>query len=93
MFVKKHSRISRAHISKSKICFNVKSSAYYFRMKTKILADFQICISVPLMKRKKGLGHFLAAFKAFKTQKEIHHYKTLEVFNTEKRTPSLFDDF
>ena len=26
----------------------VKSSTYYFRMKTKILADFRICISVPL---------------------------------------------
>ena len=28
--------------------FNVKSSTYYFDMKTKILADFQICISVTL---------------------------------------------
>ena len=26
----------------------MKSSAYYFHIKTKILADFQICISVPL---------------------------------------------
>ena len=30
-------------------CFNVKSSTRYFNMKTKILADFQICISLPLM--------------------------------------------
>ena len=37
-----------AHISESKHYFNVKSSAYYFHMKPKILADFQICISVPL---------------------------------------------
>ena len=28
--------------------FNVKSSTYDIHMKTKILADFQICISVPL---------------------------------------------
>ena len=35
-------------MSKSKRFFNVKSSAYYFYMKTKILTDFQICISVPL---------------------------------------------
>ena len=28
--------------------FNMKSSTYYFHMKTKILADFEICISVPL---------------------------------------------
>ena len=42
------SHISRAHISKSKRCFNVKSSTYYFLMKTKIFTDFQICISVPL---------------------------------------------
>ena len=44
------SRISRVHISKSKRCFNVKSSIYYLHMKTKILADFQICIIVPLTK-------------------------------------------
>ena len=55
--------ISCACISKRKRCFNVKSyyihtifktilfilfSTYYFHMKTKILADFQICISVHL---------------------------------------------
>ena len=27
----------------------MKSSTYYFHRKTKILADFQICISVPLI--------------------------------------------
>ena len=41
--------ISHVRISQSVKCFNVKSSTYYFHMKTKILADFQICISVPLM--------------------------------------------
>ena len=39
-----HVRISQ----KSKMCFNTKSSTYYFHMKTKLLTDFQICISVPL---------------------------------------------
>ena len=29
-------------------CFNAKSSTYYFHMKTKTSADFEICISVPL---------------------------------------------
>ena len=29
------------------MCFNMKFSTY-FHMKTKILADYQICISVPL---------------------------------------------
>ena len=42
-------------ISKSKRCFNAKSSTYYFQMKTKILADFQICINVPL---KSGQNKF-----------------------------------
>ena len=32
---------------KSKTCFNVRSSTYYFHIKTRILPDFQICISVP----------------------------------------------
>ena len=40
--------ISRAHMSKGKRCFNVKSAIYYFQMKTKIFADFPFCISVPL---------------------------------------------
>ena len=48
MFVNNFSHILRAHISKKKRCFNVKSPTSYFQMKTKILAGFQICISVPL---------------------------------------------
>ena len=47
MFVNKiFTYLTCAYLSKT--CFNVKSSTYYFHMKTKILADFQICISVPL---------------------------------------------
>ena len=38
-------------MSKSKRYFNVNFLTYYFHMKTKILADFQICISVPIRKR------------------------------------------
>ena len=34
---------------KSGRCYNVESFTYYFYMVTKILADFHICISVPLM--------------------------------------------
>ena len=41
--------MSHAHILKSERCFNVKSSTYYFHMKTNKLADFQICIRVPLI--------------------------------------------
>ena len=40
--------MSRAQILKSERCFHVKSSTYRFHMSTKILTDFQICISVPL---------------------------------------------
>ena len=39
-----HARISQ----KVKGVFNVKASTYYFHMKKKILADFLVCISVPL---------------------------------------------
>ena len=35
------------------MCFNVKSSIYCLYMKTKILGDFQICISVPLIRWEK----------------------------------------
>ena len=40
--------MSCAHISKIKRCSIVKSSTFYFHMKTKILLDFQVYISVPL---------------------------------------------
>ena len=46
MFVNKN--ISRMHISKRKRCFSGKSSTFYFLVKTTALADFQICISVPI---------------------------------------------
>ena len=42
-------QLSEKHVT---LRVNVKSSTYYFHMKTKILADFQICISVPLKTRK-----------------------------------------
>ena len=45
-FRKLSPHISCVHISKSNKCFDVKFSSYYFQMKTKVLADFQICISV-----------------------------------------------
>ena len=49
MFVNKLFTYLTSHISKSKRCLNVKSSTYFFQMKTGILEDFQICISVPLI--------------------------------------------
>ena len=47
MFVNKIFIYLSVRISKSKRCFNVKSSTYYFHTKTKIVADFQISISAP----------------------------------------------
>ena len=48
MFVNKLFTYITCTISKSKRCLNVKSSTYYFHMKTKILAKLQICVSVTL---------------------------------------------
>ena len=49
MFVNKlFTYVMSAHLKKEKKCFNIKSSTYCFYMKTKIFADFQVCISVPL---------------------------------------------
>ena len=53
MFVNKLFTYSRAHISKSKKCFDGKSLTYYVHMKTKIFADFQICTSAPLNEFKR----------------------------------------
>ena len=40
--------MSGVDISENKRCYNVIPSVYYFYLQTKMLADFQICISVPL---------------------------------------------
>ena len=64
MFETKFSHISRGNISKSKTCFNLKFSAYHFHTKTKILADFQICISVPL----NNLRNYFTTYKMLKTR-------------------------
>ena len=53
----------RSHLDisqKVKSILNIKSTTYYFHMKTKVLVDFQICISVPsklLLVFAKGLYH------------------------------------
>ena len=44
----KHFVYLGAYISKSKLSQNANPSLYYFYMNVKILADFRICISVPL---------------------------------------------
>ena len=44
------SYISGAYISEIKQCYNAKHSAYHFYVKTRILADFDIFISVPVTK-------------------------------------------
>ena len=46
-FLKLFTCLTSAYL-KSKRCFNVKSSTNYFHMKTKILSDWRICISIPL---------------------------------------------
>ena len=64
MLVNKFFTYLTVHISQSKRCFNVKHSTYHFHMKTKILADFQICISVPLgwaSKQSEPAKHLRAA--------------------------------
>ena len=51
--------------SKSNGCFKEKSSTYHFHMEVKILADFEICISVPLRLKQQE------KFKTY-SQKYIH---------------------
>ena len=47
-FVTKHFKNTGLSISK-KTCYNAKPLAYYIYVKTKILLDFHICISIPLI--------------------------------------------
>ena len=81
----KLSHILRVNISKRKSCFNGKSSAYYFHVKMKVLADFQICISVPLIQTSsktlllwiwiKSKGHTTNSEKHWFFRKTRHFWK------------------
>ena len=62
MFVNKFFIYLTCAYLKSKRCFDVKSSTYYFHMKTKILADFQICINFPLRYISNDLSVQLAKY-------------------------------
>ena len=84
MFVNKISHISRAHILKSKMYFNVKSSTYYFHMKAKTLADFEMCISVPLI-LATAYSHKLGKYggeSILSSSKCIKVYKILQLLDT-----------
>ena len=63
--------ISHVRISQNvKRCFHVKSSTYYFHVKTKMLAYFQICISVSLHSFFLLLVTVVAQFTAETTNSE-----------------------
>ena len=66
MFVNKLFSISRGHISKHNRWFSVKSWTYYFYVKTKMLTNFQICITCILLTSFYPLlfVQSLASFKA-----------------------------
>ena len=50
------------HISAIKKCYNMIPSVHYFCIETEMLADFQICISVPLSIRTLKVKYFLTSF-------------------------------
>ena len=54
MFVNKLFTYLTCAYLKIKSCFNVKFSTFYVHVKTNILPDFQICISVPLRQLDKS---------------------------------------
>ena len=68
--------------SKSKRCSSLKSSTYYFHMKIKILADFQICISAPLKEDRQVIVMY--GFQIATTKDEIFRaiFKTLTSFKS-----------
>ena len=65
--------------SKSKICYNVKSWAYYFHVKTK--ADFQICISVP-SSNTNLLHSKLINFKLSNVSRKLFRRQLMRIFKT-----------
>ena len=61
-------------MSKSKKCFNMESSTFYFHMKANILADFQTCISVPLSNEKYMIQPTFINLHPNEYSQEFHYY-------------------
>ena len=61
------SHILHAHISKIKSVLKWNLQTHYFHMRTKILADFQICISAPLKGFMKALKAFIKPYEGLWT--------------------------
>ena len=61
MFVNKH-YLYLAYNSKSKQCYNEKTSVYFFNEQTKILVDFHISISVHCVKSVQIQSYFWSIF-------------------------------
>ena len=61
--------------------FNVKFSTYYSHMKTKILADFQICIRVPLIKTQLQNSVFNVLAKFLYTFNGVRHIQLMKACN------------
>ena len=50
----------------------MKSSTYYFHMKTKTLADFEICISVPLKQKLQKLDQLTTNGKIYPQEYSVN---------------------
>ena len=69
------------HISKSKMCFNVKSSTYYFHMKTKMLSDVQICVPLKVVSATLLLVCFTSLKEStFETSKTVFYFTSKALF-------------
>ena len=69
------------HISKSKMCFNVKSSTYYFHMKTKMLSDVQICVPLKVVSATLLLVCFSSLKEStFETSKTVFYFTSKALF-------------
>ena len=69
------------HISKSKMCFNVKSSTYYFHMKTKMLSDVQICVPLKVVSTTLLLVCFSSLKEStFETSKTVFYFISKALF-------------
>ena len=74
------------------MCFNAKSSSYYFHVKTEILADFQIYISVTLIKSvifieismKSNCKSFLWKCLPITTEIFSDYYEKINQIHTER---------
>ena len=69
----------------------MKPSTYFFRGKTKLLADFQICVSVPLIPLRRGMMVIYEGTISYNLKSHIYFSLNIHYAVVQKMSPKIIE--